>query len=276
VGEMHTPYQWTPNVVDVQAFRVGQLVIIVSPGEASTMAGRRWKGAVEDACAAAFGHGRVSRRPVVVLGGPANSYTHYITTEEEYGVQRYEGASTLYGPHTLAAYVNVTLSFLPYLSASAVDPPPHGADSFPPDNTNRSLSFITGVVRDGTPLFRTFGDVIQDVQRVYRRGAWVEARFVGANPRNNLRLEDTFAAVEKLGVKGSRTWETVRDDSDWSLVFNWRRTSEIFATSEVEIVWEIEAWAEPGVYRIRYYGDARALGGTITPFEGVTSPFALI
>ncbi len=34
-------------------------------------------------------------------------------------VQRYEGASTLYGPHTLAAYINVTLSFLPYLAASS-------------------------------------------------------------------------------------------------------------------------------------------------------------
>ena len=31
-------------------------------------------------------------------------YTHYITTYEEYQQQRYEGASTLYGPHTLAAY----------------------------------------------------------------------------------------------------------------------------------------------------------------------------
>jgi hypothetical protein len=34
----------------------------------------------------------------VVIAGPANTYGHYITTREEYAIQRYEGASTLYGP----------------------------------------------------------------------------------------------------------------------------------------------------------------------------------
>lgn len=83
VGEMHKPYEWTPNIVDIQAFRVGQLVIIVSPGEATTMAGRRWKDAVKDEAKALFSD-LGSTEPVVVLGGPANSYTHYIATQEEY------------------------------------------------------------------------------------------------------------------------------------------------------------------------------------------------
>jgi neutral ceramidase len=85
VGEMQKPYQWTPNVVDIQIFRLGQLIILVSPGEASTMAGRRWKQAVADSAAAIFAAESSQNSPVVVLGGPANSYTHYITTREEYG-----------------------------------------------------------------------------------------------------------------------------------------------------------------------------------------------
>lgn len=36
----------------------------------------------------------------VVIAGPANTYSHYVTTREEYAVQRYEGASTIYGPCT--------------------------------------------------------------------------------------------------------------------------------------------------------------------------------
>ncbi|KAK4138093.1 Neutral/alkaline nonlysosomal ceramidase [Trichocladium antarcticum] len=270
VGEMHKPYQWTPNVVDVQAFRVGQLVIIVSPGEATTMAGRRWKTAVADAAAGLVPH---ELAPVVVLGGPANSYTHYITTEHEYAVQRYEGASTLYGPHTLAAHINVTLAHLRYLAADGPRPPSHGAKGlFPPDNSNSSLSFIQPVVLDGTPLFKHFGDVVVDVETRahYRRGHEVRAVFVGANPRNDLRLEGTFAAVERGVVAdgGGRRWVRVRDDGDWGLVYRWRRTSEVFGTSQVEIVWETEEWAEPGVYRIRYFGDSKSLGGTITAFEG--------
>lgn len=83
VGEMHKPYEWTPSVVDIQALRVGQLFIVVSPGEATTMAGRRWKDAVKNEAKALFSD-LESTDPLVVLGGPANSYTHYITTQEEY------------------------------------------------------------------------------------------------------------------------------------------------------------------------------------------------
>jgi neutral ceramidase len=42
--------------------------------------------------------GIIGKDAYVVIAGPANTYAHYITTIEEYGVQRYEGASTLFGP----------------------------------------------------------------------------------------------------------------------------------------------------------------------------------
>ena len=41
----------------------------------------------------------------VVIAGLSNTYADYITTPEEYSVQRYEGASTIYGPYTLPAYI---------------------------------------------------------------------------------------------------------------------------------------------------------------------------
>lgn len=34
----------------------------------------------------------------VVIAGPANTYGHYVATREEYNVQRFEGAATVYGP----------------------------------------------------------------------------------------------------------------------------------------------------------------------------------
>ncbi|TVY54633.1 Neutral ceramidase, partial [Lachnellula suecica] len=259
VGEITTPYLWTPNVVDVQVLRVGQLVIIVSPGEATTMAGRRWKEAIHNATASLSLSGS-DVEPVVVLGGPANSYTHYISTPEEYGIQRYEGASTLYGPYTLNAYINLTLTYLPFLSSSSTTRPAPGP--LPPNNVNASLSFITGVVYDGKPFFSDYGDVKEDVKSSYAVGSTVQATFQGANPRNNLRLEQTFAAVEKLDDEFA-TWMRVRDDSDWSLVFNWKKNSEVLGTSEVTIVWESEEWAEAGKYRIRYYGDSKSVGGVL-------------
>jgi len=257
--------------VDVQVLRVGQLVIIVSPGEATTMSGRRWKEAIHDSAASSALSGS-SADPVVVIGGPANSYTHYIATPEEYGIQRYEGASTLYGPYTLNAYINLTLSYLPYLSASSRSHPAPGP--FPPDNVNRSLSFITGVVYDGKPLFKSYGDVKTDVNPSYPIGSAVTVTFIAANPRNNLRLEQTYAAVEKLDP-ATGLWTRIRDDSDWSLIFNWKKLSEVLGTSEVQIVWEAEEWVEPGQYRVKYYGDSKAVGGAITAFEGTSSVFVL-
>ena len=268
VGEIENPYLWTPNIVDVQLLRVGQLIIIVSPGEATTMAGRRWKDAIHTSAKAASL--TTLDEPIVVLGGPANSYTHYIATEEEYGIQRYEGASTLYGPHTLNAHINITTSYLPYLHADSIRSPPHGPK--PPIYINESLSFITGVAFDRPPFFKNFGDVISDTVSFYHPGTSAKVTFVGANPRNDLRLEDTYAAVEKLDK--NRNWIKVRDDEDWSLIFKWRRTNSVLATSEVDVVWEIEEDAERGRYRIRYFGASKTpVSGEIVQFEASSGIF---
>ncbi|EPE34477.1 hypothetical protein GLAREA_10171 [Glarea lozoyensis ATCC 20868] len=273
VGEVTSPYLWTPNVVDVQVLRVGQLFVVVSPGEATTMSGRRWKKAVAEEASSLALSDSAAVDPVVVLGGPANSYTHYIATPEEYSVQRYEGASTLYGAYTLNAYIYLTLTNLPYLSPSSNTRPKPGP--FPPNNVNNSLSFITGVVFDNPPIFKKFGDVKTDVQHSYRAGATISAVFVGANPRNNLRLEQTYAAIEKLDSSSGR-WVIIRDDSDWSLIFKWKRTSEVLGTSEVEIVWESEEGTGNGQYRIHYWGDSKSVGsGAISSFEGLSGTFVL-
>lgn len=42
-------------------------------------------------------NGIIGEDAYVVIAGPANTYAHYVTTPEEYDVQRYEGASTLFG-----------------------------------------------------------------------------------------------------------------------------------------------------------------------------------
>ncbi|GKT86160.1 neutral ceramidase precursor [Colletotrichum tofieldiae] len=219
VGEMSAPYAWSPNIVDVQMLRVGQLVIIVAPGEATTMSGRRWKDAVKEAAKTI-----VDGEPVVVLGGPANTYAHYIATPEEYAVQRYEGASTLFGPNTLPAYINLTVLTQP--SAS------------------------------------------------YPRGAVVNATFQAANPRNNLRLEGTYTAVEQLR---NGQWARVRSDEDWFLVYTWKRTDWLLGHSEVVISWETGGdGAAAGTYRIKYYGDSKPLIGSVKAFEGTSGSFTLV
>ncbi|KAK0617402.1 Neutral/alkaline nonlysosomal ceramidase [Immersiella caudata] len=269
VGEMSAPYAWSPNIVDVQTLRVGQFLIIVSPTEASTMAGRRWRDAVKSAATSLSLTGSAS--PYVVIGGPANTYAHYVVTPEEYTIQRYEGASTLYGMWTLPAFINLTLQALPHLAPGATSSPASGPS--PPDNRKNSLSFQTGVVVDGTPIGQSFGQCTGQPKAQYARGAVVNATFVGANPRNNLRLEGTFAAVER---KDGGAWKRAKDDEDWSLVYTWTRTNFVLGYSSVTIGWETGAEDVAGTYRIKYYGDAKPLIGSIKPFEGTSGEFSLV
>ncbi|KAI1100091.1 neutral ceramidase [Jackrogersella minutella] len=269
VGEMTEPYAWSPNIIDVQMLRVGQFVIIISPSEATTMSGRRWRAAVKAAAADITDN----VEPNVVLGGPANTYAHYLATPEEYGIQRYEGASTLFGQWELPAYINLTVSNIQHLAPGSTSSPDPGPT--PPDNRNDSLSFITGVVQDNPPIGKSFGDVTTQPAAAYARGAVVNATFVGANPRNNLRLEGTFGAIEKQDAS-TGNWTQVRDDTDWSLVYTWTRTDTVLGYSSVVISWETEADAEPGTYRTKYYGDSKALvGGAISAFVGTSNSFTL-
>ncbi|OAA54442.1 neutral ceramidase precursor [Cordyceps fumosorosea ARSEF 2679] len=273
-GELTWPYAWEPNIVDMAMMRIGQLLVILSPSEVTTMSGRRWKEAVAKQAVAdrIVGEEGDSSTPIVVLGSPVNVYAHYVATPEEYEVQRYEGAATLYGRHQLDAYINLTTSNVRYLR----DDNPTGGEKpasgpTPPNNVRSALRLLPPPLYDTTPWGRAFGDELARPQRAYTRGETVKATFQGANPRNDLRLEDTYAAVER---QKDGKWTRVRDDADWFLVFTWRKTSAVLGRSEVDIEWDTTD-VEPGTHRIRYYGDAKNYGAANKGFVGTSSPFAV-
>ncbi|KIO30028.1 hypothetical protein M407DRAFT_14431 [Tulasnella calospora MUT 4182] len=269
VGAAHKPYHWSPSIIDIQIFRVGQLVILILPSEFTTMSGRRLREAMR---AKLIEDGIVGQDAYVVAVGPANTYAHYTTTREEYGIQRYEGASTLYGPNTLDAYIHLYTELANYLSEDATDQPPSGP--IPEDLTPNAISLQKPVVKDSVPPFKKFGDVLEEPSPVYFKGETVQAVFRGANPRNNLRLEETFLAVEQALDDGE--WKVVRTDSHPSTTFRWMRTQELLGFSTITITWTIEDSTPAGDYRIVYYGDAKHLGGNIESFNGTTPTFSIM
>ncbi|TFY57319.1 hypothetical protein EVG20_g8593, partial [Dentipellis fragilis] len=118
-GYAHTPYNWSPNTVDIQMFRVGNLVMLIIPGEL-------------------LAQGVLGDDAYVVVAGPANTYAHYIATKEEYGVQRYEGASTIFGQYTLDAYIDKYGSLVSFLADNATGVP--ASDPAPPDLTSQEIT----------------------------------------------------------------------------------------------------------------------------------------
>ncbi|KAF7324309.1 Neutral/alkaline nonlysosomal ceramidase [Mycena venus] len=267
-GYATLPYPWSPSTVDIQMFKVGNLVMIIVPGELTTMAGRRLRNAVR---AQLISDGIIDNSAYVVVSGPANTYGHYITTREEYAIQRYEGASTIFGPFTLEAYIDKYTSLVPFLADSPNGTP--ATDAPPPELQSSAISLQTGVVFDAAPIGKKFGQVLIDVAKTaYTAGDTVFAQFVGANPRNNLRLEGTFLNVDHLA---GNVWTPVRSDSHPSTIYQWTRVSTILGTSNVNISWTIEPNTPAGTYRLRYFGDSKPLIGSISAFTGTSSNFTV-
>jgi Neutral/alkaline non-lysosomal ceramidase, N-terminal len=91
-----SPFPLVPNKVPIQVIKIGQLLLAGVPGEFTTMAGRHLKATLKNVFGLAVKN--------IAIVNYANAYSGYVTTEAEYNMQHYEGASTLYGPHTLEAY----------------------------------------------------------------------------------------------------------------------------------------------------------------------------
>jgi neutral ceramidase len=83
-----------PSVLPVQVLRIGPTVLIGLPFEVTVESGRRVEAAVHEAIGPGTGVERVA------VSSLANEQFCYLTTPEEYSLQRYEGGNTLYGPRS--------------------------------------------------------------------------------------------------------------------------------------------------------------------------------
>ncbi|KAL5178160.1 Neutral ceramidase 1 [Glycine soja] len=268
-GEMKKPYDWAPSILPIQILRIGQLIILSVPGEFTTMAGRRLRDAVKMVLTSEedFEFDDIH----IVIAGLTNTYSQYITTYEEYQVQRYEGASTLYGPHTLSAYIQEFKKLAEALIyGEPVEPGP-----LPPDLLEKQISLLPPVVLDATPLGVNFGDVCADVPRnsTFKSGDMVTASFWSACPRNDLMTEGTFALVEFLQEKDA--WIPAYDDDDFCLRYKWSRPSKLSSRSKGTLEWTIPQGVTPGVYRLSHFGAAKGLFGSIHHFTGSSTAFVV-
>jgi neutral ceramidase len=249
-GNIKEPYKWDPESVPISIFQVGSFLLLNVPSEFTTMAGRRLRRSVKDVAAS---HGL--ENVTIVIAGLSNSYTHYVTTFEEYQGQRYEAASTLYGPHTLEGYIQE----FERIANDLFTGQPSSTGKSPDDLSGKQISLLPPVIADICPWRTKFGGVIRDaLSKMYVAGVdTVEVEFHSANPRNNQRTEGTFLTVDKLNVDGS--WTTKYVDGDWCTRFMWESSTTFLGISYARITWDIPPEAEEGSYRICHYGTAKRI-----------------
>ncbi|XP_032681175.1 neutral ceramidase [Odontomachus brunneus] len=262
-GRIKLPYQWQPKIVSTQVAVIGNVVVAGVPGEFTTMSGRRLREAIKKVM-----NDTLNSETSVIVAGLCNTYSDYITTPEEYQIQRYEGASTIYGPHTLTIY----LKQYQELMQAAVQRKELLPGPQPPELLHSNLiSLVPPVLYDTPKWGRNFGDIIQQSRQVVWPGETITATFVAGHPRNNLMTDNTFLTVERLG--DDEVWIPIATDADWETKFQWTRTSVILGSSEVTITWEIPQDITPGEYRIRHNGYYRYILGGVYPYYGTSDPF---
>lgn len=241
-----------PEIMPFHAMRIGSVLLLGIPGEMTTMAGRKLRATV----AAQFDG-------PIILNGLSNDYGHYIATRREYAAQHYEGASTLYGPFTSAAYEQIFSDLTNAIMNNRVI----AKGPEPQDMSHLAVSFSPGVIMDSAP-FRNFGDIQTDAKDQYVAGETVTAIFVGAHPNNELRPRNSYLTVERLN--GDK-FVPVYFDWDHNTTLRWKRVR--LAESLITITWKTDPRESTGHYRICHNGAAKNILGRLTRYHGCSREF---
>ncbi|XP_076051185.1 neutral ceramidase [Oratosquilla oratoria] len=270
-AHMNMPYPWHPRVVDTQVGRIGQLIVAAVPGEFTTMCGRRLRQKMASAAAASGLEGAVP-----VLAGLSNVYSHYVATWEEYQAQRYEAASTIYGPDTCAAYRQIYGELVTAIMQDDAMPP----GPTPPDLLPDQMSLLPDVIFDGAPLGRHFGEVVAQPFPLVYTGETVSVKFVAGHPRNTRGPGGSFLTVERLeggsAADDDANWVTVATDANWSTRFEWKRTSTLLGHSLATVRWSVPEDGPQGFYRITHSGHQKDLFRGVKPYRGVSKTFEVV
>jgi neutral ceramidase len=253
-----------PDTLPLQIVKIGSLALVAVPFELTTTAGRLLHQTVDTVL-----------RPVgirqVVIAGLANDYASYVTTPDEYDVQYYEGASTLFGKWTLDALRQEFRVLADSLGHGGVVG--HGPEPGSAVGQDDTASMV--LPRDTTPRSVAFGDPVKhrDADPSYQTGKRVSVTFWGANPNNDLRIQGTYLKVQR---KDSTSWVTVANDWDWETRYHWKKHELCPGSamcSFITIEWDIPKDAQPGIYRISHYGEWKDSSGRLHPYEGASREF---
>jgi len=268
---------WVDTIVPFQIFAIGNLGLVASSFEQTTMSGRRLRNALKPTLA-------VMGVNDLVVPTIANAYHQYLTTREEYAVQNYEGGFTHFGPWSSAAFIEhadiVARALVTGGSLSAGPTPP---DLLAAQVVHTPIE-TWGVVNDAPPSGKNFGDVVTDADASYAMGnTRVSVTFWSAHPRTaQIRQREGavpagFTWLEVQRWSGS-AWTHFAGDGDPYTRFIWKRVGgSLSAQSQVTVQWDLDL-APPGDYRLVHHGVAKKwglLGPTYVRFSGASRRFSV-
>jgi neutral ceramidase len=275
-----------PQVLPVGVARIGQLALAIGPAEFTTTSGRRFRRAVSEA---------LPDVKYVAVAGYAGDYAGYVATREEYQVQHYEGAATLFGPWTQLAYQQQFARLAGDLVAGRKSET-HDA---PLDVRPLVRQTPLATAYDAPPPNGKFGDVVREPLDTYAAGEKAAATFWSGNPRNGYRPDRGYAIVER---REGEAWLAVARDGDWEVKIRWARPNagkqpaapsgvgrgakapaavqaandQRLAAHEFTVEWAVPADARSGTYRVSHHGVYKdEAQGKVHEFTSASRPFEI-
>uniref|UniRef100_S4R5F4 Neutral ceramidase n=1 Tax=Petromyzon marinus TaxID=7757 RepID=S4R5F4_PETMA len=272
-GDMTRPLPWHPEIVDVQMVTFGDFAVLAVPGEFTTMSGRRLREAVKKE----LQRNEFFQSVDVMISGLSNVYTHYVTTFEEYQIQRYEGASTIYGPHTLAAYVQLYSGLARAIANTTVEE----ARRKPSTPSYRLATLwwrcLPASRHDREPSLGScaiaIGCAQEPLLHITRSDPSVTTPISSGG---HFIRGGTFLTVEWHNPQAGN-WRVIHTDASWETRFIWDKG--IFGRSNATVYWAIPASAEAGKYRVRHFGHYKQKNGTdftLHPYSGTSPLFDVV
>lgn len=211
------------DVPELQVLRLGDRLLLTTPGEPSVEMGRRFVAAVRDVMPAG-----VEEAFVV---GLANGYLGYLVTPEEYDAQHYEGGHTVFGKWTSLLTRDTLRELTTALRDGDPAPPPAepaslgGTDPGQPD-----------VGDGGVP-----GRLTEEPAGVVPRHGLVTLAWEGAADGADRPLDAPFLVLQRAGGNG---WETVGTDLGNRVV--WEQSGSLYRAR-----FDVPGDAAPGRHRVR-------------------------
>ena len=207
-----------PRKIPFQTISIGHTLLIMSiPFETTTMSGRRIVKSVQDAIN--------SQYDFLTLSTYGNNYVAYMATKEEYQLQYYEGASTLFGPLQLEATQqemvrlaryhsnkNKSISLPKWISDYYVVVPSIISSPYPLlDTTNYNLHSLTHM-----------GAIINDVKKTYKISDTVIFTLITPYPNPLLSEPNKWSKVYFVIEKQNQItglWSEYIDDNHFDTKF---------------------------------------------------------
>ncbi|CAA0166718.1 ceramidase precursor containing a C-terminal secretion signal [Tenacibaculum maritimum] len=250
----------TPKILPTSILKIGQLGILAAPAEFTVMAGRRVKATVLE--------NKNTEIQYTVFAGYSDAYSGYVTTREEYASQQYEGASTQFGPWTLAAYRQEFEKLTSILADPNVTPWDTPAP-IPPRKNYIGSDKTVPILFDDIPWFKSFGSIFSNTNDNYSTDEIAEVTFWGAHPNNDPKTNSTYFRVQK---KIGDSWVSKYEDRDTNTKLIWNRDG--VANSKITIQFKITSDVESGHYRIIHHGKWKnGWNGKLTPYTGISNTF---